>query len=379
MQWYHVLAVSLATTAVVASPAFTKPYAHLRRTVAELDEAAAAEAHQQDETAIKAFSGTQIKCLFVDKLSGDFRANLTPIQVADCDSTDGQGWDIIVKGKHNDVEDSMIVVSTLTGACFNFDPRRPAGSQVFLFSCGGRADGGGDVSDSQLFPYTGGAGPGSFTPRNDLNSCFTLTDNVVGIEQCVTGNLDQLFLFNGVPNLDSDPGDGDTGNGGAPTPSQFTTTSPQSTSTLSINITSSAIQTPETSSATTVSTLVTVTTSGTAGTPTSGTEIPNPTDPVPVSGAGETLQPTAAAEAHERDDTAIRAFTSASIQAPDGRCLFVDPTAGDFRQNLIPISLVQCSGTPNEKFDVVTAGKHNNAIDSALLVSSLVAIRTVAN
>lgn len=53
------------------------------------------------------------QCLFVDKLSGDFRANLTPIQVADCDSTDGQGWDIIVKGKHNDVEDSMIVVSTL--------------------------------------------------------------------------------------------------------------------------------------------------------------------------------------------------------------------------------------------------------------------------
>lgn len=62
MQWYHhVLAVYLATTSVVASPAFTKPSAHLRRTVAELDEAAAAEAHQQDETAIKAFSGTQIK------------------------------------------------------------------------------------------------------------------------------------------------------------------------------------------------------------------------------------------------------------------------------------------------------------------------------
>jgi hypothetical protein len=35
----------------------------------------------------------------------------------------------------------MLVVSTLTQACFNFDPRRAAGNQVLLFSCGGRADG----------------------------------------------------------------------------------------------------------------------------------------------------------------------------------------------------------------------------------------------
>lgn len=63
-QWYyHVLAASLATTAVVASPVFTEPYTHLRRTVAQLDEAATAEAQQRDDTAIKAFSGTQIKVL----------------------------------------------------------------------------------------------------------------------------------------------------------------------------------------------------------------------------------------------------------------------------------------------------------------------------
>ena len=82
------------------------------------------------------------RCLFVDKLSGDFRENLTPIQVAACGSTDGQGWDIITSGKHNNVANSMLVVSTLTEACFNFDPRRAAGNQVLLFSCGGRADGG---------------------------------------------------------------------------------------------------------------------------------------------------------------------------------------------------------------------------------------------
>lgn len=81
------------------------------------------------------------KCLSVDKLSGDFRANLTPIKVAQCGSTDGQGWDIITAGKHISTPQSMLVVSTTTGACLNFDPRRAAGDQVLLFSCGGRADG----------------------------------------------------------------------------------------------------------------------------------------------------------------------------------------------------------------------------------------------
>jgi len=48
------------------------------------------------------------------------------------------------------------VVSSLTEGCLNFDNRRAAGDQVILFSCGGRADGGGAVTDSQLFPFGGG-------------------------------------------------------------------------------------------------------------------------------------------------------------------------------------------------------------------------------
>lgn len=129
--------VGLATATPTSQP----------RAVPSLDAAAFAEAQQRDDTATRAFSDTQIKtsdgkCLFVDELSGDFRANLTPIQVADCGSTDGQGWDVITKGKHNNAANSMLVVSTLTNACFNFDPRRAAGNQVLLFSCGGRADGG---------------------------------------------------------------------------------------------------------------------------------------------------------------------------------------------------------------------------------------------
>lgn len=53
------------------------------------------------------------KCLFVDELSGDFRANLNPIQVAACDGTAGQKWDIITKGKHNDQAGTILVVNTL--------------------------------------------------------------------------------------------------------------------------------------------------------------------------------------------------------------------------------------------------------------------------
>lgn len=88
------------------------------RAVDELNEEATAEAHQRDDTATRAHSNIPImtsdgRCLFVDPLSGDFRANLTPLQVADCQSTDGQHWDVITAGKHNDQEGAMLIVSTL--------------------------------------------------------------------------------------------------------------------------------------------------------------------------------------------------------------------------------------------------------------------------
>lgn len=37
---------------------------------------------------------------------------------------------------------TSILTHLKTQACLNFDPRRAAGNQVNLFSCGGRADGG---------------------------------------------------------------------------------------------------------------------------------------------------------------------------------------------------------------------------------------------
>jgi hypothetical protein len=87
---------------------------------------------------------------------------------------------------------------------------------------------------------------------------------------------------------------------------------------------------------------------------------------------GGTLNPTAAAEANQRDNSAVRTFSSVEIRAPNGQCLFVDPTAGDFRENLIPVGLVDCGGTPNEKWDVISKGIHNDRPNSAMIVSSLV-------
>lgn len=53
------------------------------------------------------------QCLFVNEFSGDFRANLTPVQVAACDGSAGQLWDIITAGNHDDQAGTMLVVSTL--------------------------------------------------------------------------------------------------------------------------------------------------------------------------------------------------------------------------------------------------------------------------
>ena len=137
------------------------------------------------------------KCLFVDKLSGDSQANLTPVRVADCGSTDGQGWDVITAGKHINAPDSMLIVSTLTNACFDFDPRGPAGSQVSLYSCGGSPDGSGSVAASQIFPFDGTRGPLSLRPGNGPGKCLAVKDSVLDIADCHDGDAAQNFTFGG--------------------------------------------------------------------------------------------------------------------------------------------------------------------------------------
>ncbi|PVH76170.1 hypothetical protein DL98DRAFT_562133 [Cadophora sp. DSE1049] len=336
-----------------------------KRVVTSLNQAAFEEAQQRDDTATRAFSGTEIKtldgkCLFVNELSGDFRANLNPIQVATCDGSTGQKWDIITAGKHNDQAGTMLIVNTLTQACANFDPRRAAGNTVIMFSCGGRADGGGDVTNSQLFGFAGGAGPLSFEPKNEAGTCLAVTgNNVLDQAPCKAGDAAQSFTFGGAST-------GGQGDASASQPAVVSTTAEANQASTPEAAPPAATSQAEVAAPATAS-------APQATSPAAVGDIPsaNPTTPVPVSRAGGTLNPTSAAESHQRDDTATRAFTSVSLQSANGQCLFIDPTAGDFRQNLIPIAVQPCTGSANEKFDLITKGKHNNAEGATLVVSSL--------
>ncbi|KAK5061588.1 hypothetical protein LTR84_008132 [Exophiala bonariae] len=354
-----ILTLLLGTASLVAA----HPVAE-KRAVTQLDQAAFEEAQQRDDTATRAFSSVPIKtsdgkCLFADILSGDFRANLTPIQVGECSGDTGALWDVITAGKHNDQPGTMLIVNTLelpnkaltadkTQACFNFDPRRAAGNQVILFSCGGRADGGGAVTDSQLFPFTGSAGPLAFSPKNSAGTCLTVKGDVIDQAPCNTADLNQSFSFGDATAQPSAP----AASTSVPFTSTATTTVPAPASTTTSDAVSSVAPAPTTSA-------IAVTTS------TASASI------VPVSRAGGVLNPSAAAEANPRDETATRAFSSVSIQSADGQCLFIDRTAGDFRELLIPIVLQPCDGSAGQKWDVITAGKHNNQPKSALIVSAL--------
>jgi hypothetical protein len=82
----------------------------------------------------------------------------------------------------------------------NFDPRRAAGDQVIMFSCGGRADGGGSVTNSQLFAFDAAQTKGvPLAPQNGNNqTVFTVSDDGVldasaASPAAATGN--QLFTF----------------------------------------------------------------------------------------------------------------------------------------------------------------------------------------
>ncbi|KAM3554879.1 hypothetical protein MY1884_005892 [Beauveria asiatica] len=437
----------------------------LPRAVDKLNHVAFNEAQQRDDAATRALANVQIKtaddrCLFVDVLSGDSRANLTPLQIADCSSASaGQGFDVVTKGKHNDKQGQALVVSTLTQACLSFDPRRPSDSQVHMFSCGGRADGGGEVSDSQLFAFNGTEGTIALTPQNRPDQCLVAAVDKVVIAVCDDKDDKQKFTFGGDAGKSSD---GNISQSRQPTPSSTVVSEtpragvePSSTTKLSKSLdiaTPLPLRPPARCSfnvSTTTST-ITVTTSPTQtavsgkkdgkisniadcnggskknGTSTNtdgskndgggtntvvssnisginstvgcngnkgsvpasdsnsrnatatttrlpnGQHTANPTTQVPVSRAGGNLNPTAAATANQFDTTADRALESINLRAPDGRCLSLDPTAGDFRQNLIPVGLATCSEDSGQKFDVVTRGKHNDGKDGkALLVSVL--------
>ncbi|KAG7092688.1 hypothetical protein E1B28_009021 [Marasmius oreades] len=309
-----------------------------------IDKAATAEAQQRDDTATRAITASEIKtsdgrCLSVDPEGGDFRQNLIPIQALPCSGNDNQKWDFITAGKHNNQPGNALIVNSQTNGCLNFDPRRAAGNQVILFSCGGRADGEGETTDSQLFPFTGNPTALVLTPKNSQGKvCFTVKGDLLDQSACDAKAPSQDQLFNiGDANGAAQGGTDETTSAAQATDDAFTTSSTQAAA--------SATQATQGTGSTTIS----------ASKPTGTAK----------------LDQKATEEAQRRDDTATRAFTSVQVKTSGGQCLNVDPLAGDFRQNLIPVTVGACDGSAGQKFDVITEGKHNNVDGTALIVSSL--------
>jgi hypothetical protein len=93
---------------------------------------------------------------------------------------------------HNNAANSTLVVSALTQGCLNFDPRRAAGDTVILFSCGGRADGGGSVTNSQLFTFNGGQSF-ALAPENENGATCLIEKNGKLDQAACDGAADQVF------------------------------------------------------------------------------------------------------------------------------------------------------------------------------------------
>lgn len=217
-----------------------------------------------------------------------------------------------------------------------------------MFSCGGRADGGGSVTNSQLFPFDGSSSSTSLSPSNGEGFCLFVDGDFINIDSCSEGAAEQTFTFGDGAGANDGADDGASEEPVAEEPAAPTEAVPSPTAPAD-DADAPAVTAPP-----------------------SGFPAENPTEPVPVSRAGGVLDPEAAAESHQIDETAVKAREAVSIRSSGGDCLSVDPTAGDFRQNLIPVAIAPCDGSPNQQFDIVTAGVHNNGdAGDALIVSSL--------
>ncbi len=76
--------------------------------------------------------------------------------------------------------------------CVNFDDRRAAGDKVIIFSCGGRADGDGQTTNSQTFAFNGG-NTLLLSPGNSQGTtCLVDVNGKLDAAAC-TGGANQVF------------------------------------------------------------------------------------------------------------------------------------------------------------------------------------------
>ncbi|KAF7363748.1 Sugar transporter [Mycena sanguinolenta] len=306
-----------------------------------IDPVGEAQAQQRDNTATRAFSAAAIKtsdgqCLEVIPGTGDSRNNLVPVNILPCDGSPEQQWDVITAGVHNNAPGTALFVSSLIQGCLNFDPRRAAGNQVILFSCGGRADGSGGSTNSQQFTFDGTSATIPLAPTNQAGTCLFNNNGKLDQQSCTVSSpsAGQLFTIDGGASSASPPA------------STAATTTDAATTTEAA--TTTAANTAVASPATTASVAL------------------------PPGESLTTIDPVGEAQAQQRDNTATRAFSAAALKTSDGQCLEVIPGTGDSRNNLVPVNIAPCDGSAEQQWDVITAGVHNDTPGTALFVSSLI-------
>lgn len=165
-----------------------------------LNPTAAAEANQFDEKAVRTLKGVRLQsstgqCLFIDPTAGDFRQNIIPVAVRDCTGSPGENFDFVTAGRHNDdTNGATLIVSSLMNGCLSFDPRRTVNA-AHVFSCGGRADGQGDTSNSQLFPFSANETSLTIAPENENGQTCLVNVNGLLNQAACNGDASQIFII----------------------------------------------------------------------------------------------------------------------------------------------------------------------------------------
>ncbi|EAU92946.2 hypothetical protein CC1G_03733 [Coprinopsis cinerea okayama7 len=367
-----------------------------------------------DATATRAATGVQIRnaanpsvCFDVsDFRAGDFRFNLVPLALKPCDaSVEGQKFDLITKGEHNNVPDGSrtLIVSSQQFTCVDRRSNKNDRTRPGLFACGGRAAGDGETTADQQFFFNSTANLASgigFTLVRDSvnngigpgNTCMSFdADGFVQNTPCSPPNFtpEQTWIIGdasggsppSVPTPDApvSPSPASSAEPVAPTSEQPVPEEPSQcpADVETVTVVTTVTVQPTPTQVQTQGPAISLTSSIPAGGSVTFVPLPQATDapaaerpeefvlPVPKEGPGPKF-----------DSTATRAASSVQIRnaAQPDLCFDVSNfKAGDFRFNLVPIALKKCDASiAGQKFDLITKGEHNNVADESrvIIVSS---------